>query len=79
MDKTISFGVMHILIAFGVVWLMTGDVALGGAVALVEPLCNTVGYFFHERFWARRRGAQAGAADRGRDVGCRDSLVRIPV
>ncbi|MCA1767345.1 MAG: DUF2061 domain-containing protein, partial [Idiomarina sp.] len=27
--KTVSFGIMHFIIAFGVVWLMTGDVVLG--------------------------------------------------
>jgi len=42
--KTASFGIMHFAIAFSVVWLMTGDVVLGGAVALIEPLVNTVGY-----------------------------------
>ena len=49
--KTVSFGIMHFAIAFSVVWLMTGDVVLGGAVALIEPLVNTVGYYFHEKIW----------------------------
>jgi len=53
--KTISFGAMHISIAFTIVYLMTGDFMVGGAVALVEPLCNSVAYFFHERLWDRRR------------------------
>jgi uncharacterized membrane protein len=44
---------MHFTIAFGVVWIMTGDVVLGGAVALIEPLVNTVGYYFHEKIWQR--------------------------
>jgi uncharacterized membrane protein len=46
---------MHIGIAFTVVYLMTGSVMVGGAVALIEPLCNSVGYFFHERVWERIR------------------------
>mgnify|MGYP006144008501 CR=1 FL=1 len=54
MTKTITFGIMHVGIAFSVVWLMTGDVLVGGAVALVEPLVNTVGYHFHERVWSGR-------------------------
>ena len=68
MLKTITFTTMHISIAFTVVYLMTGSVMVGGAVALVEPLCNSVGYFFHERVWERikhrRRSATvtAGAA-----------------
>jgi uncharacterized membrane protein len=55
MLKTITFTTMHIAIAFTVVYLMTGSVMVGGAVALVEPLCNSVGYFLHERVWERLR------------------------
>jgi uncharacterized membrane protein len=55
MLKTITFTTMHIGIAFTVVYLMTGSVMVGGAVALIEPLCNSVGYFFHERLWDRIR------------------------
>ncbi len=54
MIKTISFGIMHISIAFVVIGLMTGDWVVGGVAALVEPCINTVGYHFHERIWARR-------------------------
>ena len=54
MSKTLSFGVMHMTVAFAVVWLMTGDMLVGGMVALVEPLVNTVAYHFHERVWSRR-------------------------
>lgn len=53
MLKTITYAAMHFSIAFVVVYLMTGSVALGGAVALVEPLCNTVGYYVHEQAWER--------------------------
>ena len=35
MIKTITFACMHFSIAFGVVYLMTGSVLVGGAVALV--------------------------------------------
>jgi uncharacterized membrane protein len=58
MLKTFTFTAMHITIAFTVVYLMTGSVMVGGAVALVEPLCNSVGYFFHERIWERARNAR---------------------
>jgi uncharacterized membrane protein len=55
MLKTITFTTMHITIAFTVVYVMTGSVMVGGAVALVEPLVNSVGYFVHERVWERFR------------------------
>lgn len=58
--KTMTFAIMHMAVAFGVVYLMTGSVALGGAVALVEPGINTIAYFFHEKAWERRiRPAEA--------------------
>jgi uncharacterized membrane protein len=56
MLKTISFAIMHFGVAFTVAYLLTGDVVVGGAVALVEPAVNTVAYHFHERVWARVAG-----------------------
>lgn len=53
MNKTVSFAVMHFSIAFGVAYLITGSLIVGGAVAVIEPAVNTVGYYFHERIWAR--------------------------
>lgn len=53
MIKTISFGAVHMTVAFAVAYAMTGSVAVGGAVALVEPVVNTVAYFFHEKVWER--------------------------
>ncbi|MBM1145903.1 hypothetical protein ASALC70_01365 [Alcanivorax sp. ALC70] len=68
MIKTLSFGVMHISVAFLVVWAMTGDWRIGGATALVEPCVNTVAYHFHEKVWKRlvkrkrgRDGSDGGA------------------
>lgn len=54
MAKTFSFAAMHFSVAFGVAWALSGDVIVGGAVALVEPVVNTVAYHFHEKLWARR-------------------------
>jgi uncharacterized membrane protein len=44
---------MHFVIAFTVAYLLTGDVVIGGAVALIEPAVNTVGFYFHEKVWRR--------------------------
>ncbi|BAP13355.1 MAG: hypothetical protein AOY29_06900 [Alcanivorax borkumensis] len=57
MTKTISFGVMHISVAFLVVWAMTGDWRIGGLTALVEPCVNTVAYHFHEKIWKTNKKA----------------------
>jgi uncharacterized membrane protein len=67
MAKTFSFAAIHFSVAFTVGYLMTGSVWVGGALALVEPACNTVAFHFHEKVWkrieARRQSAssQAGA------------------
>jgi len=65
MTKTITFACVHFSIAFTVAWALTGDVLVGGAIAMIEPAINTVGYYFHEKVWRRieRRGpAPAPAA-----------------
>lgn len=51
--KTFTFAILHFLTAFLVVYAITGSWAIGGAVALIEPLCNTVVFYFHERAWER--------------------------
>ncbi len=64
MAKTLTFAAVHMSVAFAVGYAMTGSVAVGGALALVEPLVNTVAYFFHEKAWARfGRGAQETTRD----------------
>lgn len=40
--KTLSFGVIHVLLAIGIGWLLTGTFVFGALLALVEPACNTV-------------------------------------
>jgi uncharacterized membrane protein len=53
MKKTLSFAAVHFTVAFSVGYAMTGSLAVGGAIALVEPACNTLAYFFHEKLWQR--------------------------
>ena len=62
MTKTASFAAVHFTVAFTVAYLLTGSVAVGGLVALVEPLCNTVAYYFHEKAWARFGGRREPAS-----------------
>lgn len=54
MAKTLSFGVMHVGIAFGLGYGFTGSVATAGAMTLVEPLCNMIAHHFFEGWWERR-------------------------
>jgi uncharacterized membrane protein len=59
MIKTFSFAIMHFAIAFTVAYLLTGDLVVGGAVALIEPMVNTVGYYVHEQVWQRLASKRA--------------------
>ncbi|KAF1716955.1 hypothetical protein CSC74_08805 [Pseudoxanthomonas yeongjuensis] len=53
MGKTLSFAGLHFTVAFLLGWLLTGSVLVGGALALIEPACNTVVFHFHEKVWRR--------------------------
>ena len=68
MAKTATFGLMHLATAFGVTYVLTGDMAIAGAITFVEPAVNTVMHYFHDKYWDRiadwlplsRAGARAG-------------------
>lgn len=54
MAKSATFGLMHLGIAFGVTYTLTGSLSVAGAVTLVEPLCNTVAHYFFDRWWDKK-------------------------
>lgn len=55
MLKTASFAMLHFGVAFSIAYLFTGSVLVGGLMALIEPACNTVVFYFHERAWQRHQ------------------------
>ena len=55
--KTGSYYVMHITVAAGVAYAVTGDVIASLTLSLLEPSVQAVAYFFHERAWSRRAPA----------------------
>lgn len=59
MKKTFTFAVLHFSVAFGVAYVLTGSVGISGAVALVEPMVNTVAFYFHEKAWQKFGGKSA--------------------
>lgn len=66
MAKTATFAATHFTVAFGVAYALTGDIGVSGALALVEPACNTVAYHFHERAWLRfGNDRDIGSTDHG--------------
>lgn len=71
MLKTFTFACVHFTVAFTVAYLLTGSVIVGGLVAMVEPLCNTVAYHFHEKAWARWGGGGGESGGNDRPLGLR--------
>lgn len=50
-NKTLTFAIIHFTVAFSVAYLLTGSIGISGALALLEPACNTVAFYLHERAW----------------------------
>jgi uncharacterized membrane protein len=74
MIKTVSFGMVHLSVAFTVVYVLTGDVLISSAVALIEPLVNTVVYHFFEKYWTRYNLSRRWASMRSRQAA---SVLRL--
>jgi uncharacterized membrane protein len=47
--KTGTFAVIHFTVTFSIAYLLTGSIGIASAIALIEPLANTVAYLLHER------------------------------
>lgn len=61
MIKTMSFAALHFTVAFSVAYILTGDLLIGGVMAMIEPAINTIAYYFHEKLWSRRDEKIQGA------------------
>ena len=64
LSKTLTFAALHFIVGFTVSYAFTGSIAIASGIALVEPLANTVVFYFHERAWRRaeRNGDSASGA-----------------
>jgi uncharacterized membrane protein len=61
--KTFSFAALHFGVAFSVTYALTGSLAVATGVGLIEPVLNTIVFYFHERAWQRgHRAARVRAA-----------------
>ena len=52
--------ILHMAVAFAVMYAVTGSLAFGGIAAVIEPAVNVILLPLHERIWirVRRRLAQ---------------------
>ena len=53
LKKTASYYVMHIAVAAGVAYLVTGNWLTAITLSLLEPTVQAVAFFFHEKAWSR--------------------------
>lgn len=51
--KTVFFAALHFTVGFAATFGLTGSLATATGVALLEPLADTVVFYFHERAWRR--------------------------
>lgn len=60
--RTTSQMLLHMAVAFGVMYAVTGSAAFGGVAAILEPLCNVILLPLHDRLWKRIAAAWRPAA-----------------
>lgn len=53
--KTTSQIGMHMGVAFGIMYVFTGSLALGGVAAVLEPIVNVTLLPLHDKLWERIR------------------------
>jgi uncharacterized membrane protein len=49
--EKVSQTLMHMGVAFAVIYCATGSLAFGGLAAVLEPVCNVLLLPVHDRFW----------------------------
>ncbi len=54
--KTASYGVTHIIVATGVAYTLTQNLAAAIGIGLIEPIIQTGVYSLHEYLWERSKG-----------------------
>jgi len=59
--KSMSQVLLHMAVAFGVMYAVTGSLAFGGLAAIIEPVVNVVLLPLHDRLWLRIRRRLAAA------------------
>lgn len=52
LKKTATYSVMHMIVAVGVAFALTGSWIIALGIGLVEPMVQTAAYHLHERAWS---------------------------
>jgi uncharacterized membrane protein len=51
--KTISWETFHLVVLAGIIYLFTGEWEYAGLGAIIYIAVESLGYFIHERLWAK--------------------------
>jgi uncharacterized membrane protein len=51
--KTLSYSLMHLVVAITVAYALTQDWRAALAIGMIEPIFQTMAFALHERVWAR--------------------------
>lgn len=62
--KNMSQVLLHMAVAFGVMYAVTGSLAFGGLAAIIEPVVNVVLLPLHDKVWLRIRRRLASRRNR---------------
>lgn len=60
--EKLSQTVLHMGVAFAVMYFATGSLAFGGMAAVLEPVCNVLLLPVHDRFWNKLELRMNGSA-----------------
>lgn len=60
--KSITYGVMHFVVAVSVAFALTRDWRISLAIGIIEPLVQTVFFTLHDRIWTRIEARKAARA-----------------
>ncbi len=76
--KTATYGVLHIAVAFLVGWTVSGDIHIGLGVAMLEPLAQIGGFYFHEKIWQKYQARKALEKGLSADEAHKQWHVKMP-
>ncbi len=51
--KTISYGIVHVVVATSVAYALTGDFTTALGIGLIEPFVQTFVFSLHDWLWER--------------------------
>ncbi|HAV51628.1 MAG TPA: hypothetical protein DCX75_16915, partial [Brevundimonas sp.] len=57
--KTLTYGLMHFVVAVAVAYAITRDIGIALAIGIVEPLVQTLFFTVHDRIWNRIEARRA--------------------